>query len=457
LPFGLRCGAGGSLHQNNQFQDYKSKFVQPIPRYAVKGKNGWRSKNKPICDKVIKAHLNHQYSVGVLGRWYPEYAVFDFDDVSLKMVDNVRERLSLDDSNSMLQASESADSYHLLLRPIYSGKPPTIRLLQSILKPYADDYGVEIYPQQNRVIRLPFGQHSAGLDFKYHYLNGWQDKLYWFGKLDDYPLEDVKYHQLSLDLKPYRKPRLEFGGVSHEGQELYLNGLQAPSTRNENQFKVIYFLWRSNVGKDATKRLVWRWIKGKHNGFSKDIVRHPQRVKYEVEYQTDWVYSRYDLANIYPDSTHNTFNGYIAKDDIFEIVEACSGSLPRMRFLFQLIKYAYPRKYRIFIKLHSNKLQEWGSWRSYQKYLNEFESKGILKRGSAYKVSQYSKSIKLNWEFKDSSQAVLLEGRSVDTFNEAVKLVHKPPELADKLKSVGVSKQMRSHIVRTVFEKGQIM
>jgi hypothetical protein len=66
-------------------------------------------------------------------------------------------------------------------------------------------------------------------------------------------------------------------------------------------------------------------------------------------------------------------------------------------------------------------------------------------------VGRFSKPIKLNWDFKSPTDAVLYEGRSADTFDETVKLVHKPNEYASKLRSVGVERTAVIKQVKTVF------
>jgi hypothetical protein len=63
--------------------------------------------------------------VGTLGRWYPEYAIVDFDDVHLEDVEATRKSFGFTDANSFLCRSPSANSYHLLFRPQYREKAPT--------------------------------------------------------------------------------------------------------------------------------------------------------------------------------------------------------------------------------------------------------------------------------------------------------------------------------------------
>jgi hypothetical protein len=95
--------------------------------------------------------------VAVLGKWYPEFSILDIDDRPRGTVDEIRERLELNDKNSMLFTSESADSYHILLRPEYHEKPPTVRLLNNAFRSFCDLHQVEVYPQPGHAVRLPFG------------------------------------------------------------------------------------------------------------------------------------------------------------------------------------------------------------------------------------------------------------------------------------------------------------
>ena len=54
--------------KNSQFDNYKNFFIQRWPRYAIKHLGGkrWCTKNKPLCDKPILAHLEGKYFVGIL-------------------------------------------------------------------------------------------------------------------------------------------------------------------------------------------------------------------------------------------------------------------------------------------------------------------------------------------------------------------------------------------------------
>lgn len=435
------------------FSEYCSTFVQRHPRYVIKMEGGqWKTKKKSLSDPPIKAHLRGRYWVGVLGKWYPGYAILDIDDRSMEVVEEIKAKLGLDSNNSTTYESERQDSYHILMKPFYNGRPPTVRLLQEVFRSFALNHGIEIYPQPNRCMRLPFGRGQNPVDFEYLGLTDWTEKFYWFNKLNEFDLHSVKDHQLPLPLES-EGPR--FMSTFQQGQELLRTGLQYPSSRNEAQFKVIYYLWRLNIPQSEAVEVVWSWINKKHNGHSKDIIKSPRVVRREIERQTATVYGRYDLACVYPDETHNSFNGYITKPDLMDIAIVSKGNLPRMKFLFHLVKYFYPRRHRTFIPVHTDKLQEWSSWRSYQKWLGELEEKGLISRSSSYLIGKFSKNLRLNWKWRSSSDAVFNDGRSVDTFEDSVRMVYKHYEFRQILRMCGVGKQTIGEMIKRIYENGK--
>ncbi|MQY77763.1 MAG: hypothetical protein GH151_00990, partial [Bacteroidetes bacterium] len=288
----------------SEFQEnllsFTYNFVQRIPWYGVKFPGGrWNTKNKPLSDRPIIAHLNYKYIIGVLAQWYPHFVILDIDNVPLHMVEHIRELLNLNTNNSMLFTSESPNSYHLFFKPLYNNKPPTVKLIQDVFKLFALKYNIEIFPKTKKVIRLPFGSSQYFIDECYDPLNreDWPMKLYYVNKLDDYDLNSVAFHQLALDLN-YQIPASDkILNTYQEGLLLYQHGLQMPNSRNESQFKVLYTLWRDNVPRDIAVDETYKWLKQKHNGFSKDYPRHPELCKKEIIRQAAIIYIKYELSN----------------------------------------------------------------------------------------------------------------------------------------------------------------
>jgi hypothetical protein len=377
------------------------------------------------------------------------------DDLPPEKVERIRSDLNLDVTNSMLCTSESPDSYHLPFPIVYRDKPPTIRCLKEILRGIAKHYGIEVYPQANRGIRLPFGPYQKLLDYEYQNLNQWEDKFFWFQKLDPVDLANIPYHQMKFEnlVIPQRVMR----PIEKAGDAIYLLkcGLQSPSTRAEAQFKILYYFWRQNIPIEQAIAETWKWINKHHNGYSKDILRYPKQVKDHIIRQARSIYDRYELSYVYPDQVHNSQNGYIAKGDIKEILMATDGNLPRAKFLFNLVKYYYPKRYRLFVGIHTEKLIGWSNERTYLKYINEFEEKGILKRGQKYLVGEFSKNLKLNWPFKNADQAVLFEGRALDTFENTVRVLHEPAEFKAILANTAVQRTTIIKAVNRIYKDGQ--
>lgn len=422
------------------FREYKNVFIQRLPRYTVKlkGNKSWKTKKKPLSDIPIKAHLQGKYYVGVLGKWYPEFAILDMDNVTKEEAEKTRDMLKLESGvNSMLLSSESPNSYHTLIRPFHNNKPPTIRLLQDAFKMFGKQNNIEIYPQANRTIRLPFGYRQKCLDIDYIHLKDWKEQFYWFLKLDTFNLEDIPYSQPELDLK------IENPGQPNtykEGEYLLENGLQIKSSRNESQFKMLYYLWRKDIPQGIATDIVFLTIKEKHNGFSKDIRANPGECRKEIIRQAARIYNTYEFASIYPDETHNGYNGYITKGDIADIIRI-NPNLPRAKFLFNLIKFCYPRRYRNFINLHSDNLIAW-SMRGYQKYLDELTKKEVVKRYDSYQVNRFSKSIKISWDFKDPDNAILDDNRAPISFEDTIRLSYAPEEFRELLIRAGSSREV---------------
>jgi len=445
------------------FQEYLDLLAQRLPRYAIKpiDHGTWRTRNKPLSDLPILAHLKGKYYVAVLGKWYPGYAIFDIDSRSKTEAEEIRARAGLDTSNSFMQKSESDDSYHIIFIPEYHSKPPTLNLLKDILKGFAQVHGIEIYPQRGRPIRLPFGPHQPMLDIEYMGLDSWKQKLYWFEKFNPLDLSSIAYQQMVLDFEPGPGKLWLPTNIFKEAKILLEEGLQQPSSRRHSQWLILVYLWRQNIPKETAAAMVWQWIKEKHNGFSKDFLRYPQHVKKDIRGLADHVWSTYHMGQVYPDSTHNIHHGYITKEDLLDIVEITSGSLPRMKFLYNLVKFANPRRYRKFIPYHTKRLIDWASRRTYQKYLNELGERGIAERGSSYLAAgshglrPFSKDLKLNWNFRDSSEAVLHDGRSIEAFNGAVRFLFKdrPDEFRQLLTKAGTPRRSRYTIINSIWRK----
>ena len=123
-----------------------------------------------------------------------------------------------------------------------------------------------------------------------------------------------------------------------------------------------------------------------------------------------------------------------------------------MKFLFQLVKYANPRRYRASFPVHTDKLISWASNRTYQTFLRELEEERILERGGAYSTGRCSKRITLNWEYQNDSGAIKHEGRSVETLRGAIRRVFDPMEFRQLLEGAGAERTTAYMTTQRVFD-----
>jgi hypothetical protein len=439
-----------------EYSRYKEIFPSSFERHTKKWAKGtWYTVSGPPPKHLMASFLETgDPAIGVLGQWYPKYMIVDIDESSPERVEEIRAKAGFDETNSFLCSSESENSYHLILLIKYRGKPPTLQLLTDITQRFAVFYGVEVYPQKERTIRLPFGPGQGILDPEYEALTEWYEKFDQFMKTHPYDLSRIPRHQIPMDL-------IIPGGMVELGDpqtaiDLIEHGLQSPSSRHEAQYKILNYYWRRNEDPSIAVKKVKRWIRSKHNEFSKEVNRGAWReIDQEIERQASWVYARRDQMALYPDSTHNDLCGFLAKQDLVEIVRIAQGNLPKMRFDFNLIKYVYPRKHLSFINIHRDKLVTWSNERTYLRYLNELVEKRIVERTRSYLVGQFAKSIKLSgWRFQSKEKAVLYSGRSIDRFEDAVRLTFEPWEFRGLLRSVGVERTTALKMVNNIFMEG---
>lgn len=446
---------------------YASLFVQRGPSYALRrygeGPKKWITISHKLSNKMLAGHLRHEYAIASRARWYPEFGAFDIDKRKREEVDEIREKLGLDENNSFLCSSESENSYHLFFRPRLNGKPPTRNRLYKELKDVAEIEKVERYPQPNKPFRLPFGFKQEFLDYEFAHLKKVEDILYWIEKLDSVDISEFPKKQKELfDLDAVISTGENFtlidpGSIEEnkscyqKGHDYYIHGLQAPGTRHDAQFCILYWLWRRNYPLDEAIKSAYRWINLKHNEFSNDYPKYRKKVQKEIIRQATFIYENYHRKEIYPDATHVNYYGYITKPDIEEIVLLTEGNLPFTKFVFSLVKFAYPRRYRQYLNIHTDKLTKWSS-RNYQNYFEKLDEKGIAKRNKSYHVGEFSKAIDLNWDYKSDDNAVIYEGRSIDTFQDTIKLLYKPEDFKQILQKTNVPRQNIYYIINSIYE-----
>jgi hypothetical protein len=423
-----------------EFKSYLSYFVQTMPKYAIKQHGGrWTTQKKNLADPAIVAHLLGKYSIGSLSRYYPAFGALDFDGVSIEDVHRCMDELGLKESDSMLCTSERENGYHLLFRPIYNGESVTLNLLHKILDGYiaekqAQAIPLELYPQEDQCFRLPFGPSQKMVIGGLPLNRQWYEKLYWFEKLDEVDLAS----DLNLPSRIVSRT-----GVDAEGAELLECGLVERNSRYDSQYKVLYHLWRDGLPRDIAIDTAWSWIQSKHNGLSKDILTRPKVVRKEIERQTQSIWSFSDRNRENPGKVRET--EYLTESDLSAIFRLSEGSLPKMRFLANLVSYFNPRQNKGHIPVHSDLLIKWGSRGTYQKYIEELIDKGIVERSLNYSVGSHAKMIRLFWDYRPSHDAIQNDGRNLG-FDEALPKAFSREEFDAILKSIRLSPARRSNL-----------
>ncbi len=206
----------------------------------------------------------------------------------------------------------------------------TAQLFQDIGAQIAEVHQVEVYPQKDHAVRLPFGKYFELAEDRGD-IERPEDLLQEFKGLDEYDLKE-KWNKPRVQEQTFLDEVEDYGvkGTWYQnGKAWYVHGLVEPGTRYEAQARVIYYFYRRNTPPETNIDLTYQWIKKKHNGFSEAInLRKYQLIKNEIRKQVNWFYRNFEMIEYLPDSTHNSYNGYITKPDIEDIVRISGGIYP---------------------------------------------------------------------------------------------------------------------------------
>jgi hypothetical protein len=431
-----------SIIEHEKFRTYCNTFVHRYNGYTVMRDGEWSTRDKILSDIPIAAHIAGQYQVGCRGGHFANSAVLDFDDVQLDTIYRVRENIGLDESTSLLCTSASDNSYHLYFRPCYSGEQVTVPWLHDLLKSSCIHEGkrIELYPDRTHALRLPFGPMQRIVSPDGQPLeHDFSEKMYWFEKLDHFDLNELQFtEQLGASWSVVSSK-----GIAAEGAALLETGLIDTNTRNDSQWKVLYLFWRQNVPRDVAVERTWGWICAKHNDLSTTMRIAPGRAYTDICDQADYIWDNYDRISI-PGAINSNLDGYLTLDDIKDIIRFTNGNIPHMKFLSKLVSYRNARQDREYLSVHSSILKGLSS--SYLKYLDHFQSEGILSRKSQYSESRFAKSISLNWPIRDERNAICIDGRNVDLMEAITEIWSE--DIHDLIKSLPISRQRRWSLIR---------
>lgn len=400
-----------------ELRDFYQTFIPRADSYSIKYDRSkhWQTRRgmpkvSDVCDHLVNPH---GLRLGVLSSWYPVNAFLDIDSRPIADAEAIRESLGMNNSNSWLERSESQDSYYLWFKPRYGeqDRPVTIKLLHEAMGPYIKSWGMELFPHTRHTGRLACGARSSfPLDEGREHLTGWRDKFYWMQKLDPWDVRNVPLQGDLFQGDMDYTDTLDSPSMSwnQRGAEWLQTGIIEPGTRNSAQFAVLYHLWRKSTPPETARTLAFNWLRTKHNKQSKTInAGNWKEVERELNGQIDIIWNKYIL----PDTAHNDYFGTLSREDIAEVVKVCRGNLPRIKFLFELVRWYRPRRNRQSVRLHSDHLTRWASNNIYNKRLAELEEMGIVQRGSGYIAGRLSKAVRVSWNYS-AHDPLLIDNRS---------------------------------------------
>lgn len=436
-------------------RDYQRAFSQPMPAYGLKAEGQeWKTIHRPLGQWALSQHIAKVLSIASFGRWYPGWGMLDIDNVERDLLLLMLDRLGLRSENSAIFTSESPDSYHVYFRISLQGSSITLRhfaqrmaLVNEMLP-----RRIEIYPSSSRFFRLPFGRGQDWVtpDGRRMVIDH-QEGMQLLSQLGEFDLSHLPYapdigDTLVPSLTPWGlglNPAHNVQGWKQAGWELIQSGLVLPASRVGSTFKVAYYHFSQNIPLDITIALTQEWIRTKHNGFSKDWQRHPQRVLAQTSDIVSWLYDHYEQSYYLPDSALLEDQGFITAPLTQQIVQHSQGKLPLMKFGLKLFAYLTIRNVGgNKIGVHRNRLADWSSKDNYLRYIDHFKDAGLLKRDHRYRVGNYAKGISLLTPKTNIDQAIKLDAdRPASTLQEIIPRVYSPHDYARQLQALAVNRK----------------
>jgi hypothetical protein len=407
------------------------EFTAPHARqYEYKGeRTDWSTYHQPTNDRLIKAHLDGDLWLATRAPWYPVLFNLDIDKPTPEKLDKIYKRFDcygISESQRVRMTTPSFKehgNHRIYLRLERNDQPVTFtRGYEALKNSFADV--CEIYPQKNRVDRVPCGKHQDLISDDGHVLSklSWRQEMHHLLKIDPTPLESL---QLQLELLP--DPELEppdqpcAWKPKHEVAELIEHGLQGDSlTRSAAQYEILNYYWRAQMQPFEAAEKVRVWIRTKHNGFSKEVkLGRLREIDAHIARQTAWIWQR--PAPIYPDSTHG-LQGAVTRADLEFASRVFPGNAVRQKQLIALCSYYRPRRHHGFVFIPVWYWREQiANDRTYKAFVAELESKGLLTTIRHYQRGEFCRRYRLELP-KTSQQPIRRDDRNVTDFYAALSL-----------------------------------
>ena len=443
-----RVGQTAIFESKQVLEDYLTVFgrggLEGIHGVQVIGQEGWTTFPTRLLRKKIAVHLWGDCWVGVRAAWYPPFSVIDVDSPrgnTLETVDEVKEKLNLDDSQFAVFTSPSyykengnhSRSFHIYLKSLYKDKPATLRLQRRILLPLVKELGYELYPQAGRVFRLPFGWNQHYIDPKSGFVEeewSWQAAFRKFQELAPVALETFPFQRQAEPLYSHDY-RPDYSPQKKEAQELLQTGLTRRGARHDAQGLLARYFYFQNYEPEYAKAFIKGWMREKHNGFSEQInIGNWDFVDNDIEKFADDTYCYFESKEIYPDDVHN-LQGWVAKADLIWISQVLHGDYINQKRLFKLANYCRPRGGdRHHIHIHRDRWRKIIGTRGEREFKRLVSEKNLMEVNDSYLVGSYSKMYHLKGIPSATSADMIRDenGRGIHDYIQALKKVYGCPK-----------------------------
>jgi hypothetical protein len=415
-------------------QNFIRDFSAP---YAIQQPTGyrrdWRTKHRPLSDPPIHAHLNGDYWLATKAAWYPVFHNLDIDHPDSERTQRIFDRLDQHGIGEHQRAIMTTPSYNksgnfrIYLRLEYKERQATWRLgNETLTRAFADL--AEIYPQRRRKDRLPCGRRQDLIsETTGQVLSNltWEQELHFLLKLDPTPIEKLPRQQTLFEPELIAKDDARTWTPRGDVAELIQHGLQQHGTRAAAQFEILNFLWRSNWQPADAARFVKKWIQARHNGFSTEVNRgRRHEIDRHIEAQVGSIWER----PLLPDTPHG-LDAAITRADLELAARAFHGDVVRQKQFINLAAYYRPRSRHEYVFIPAHVWRESiASVRTYQSFIADLESKGLLQSNRHYRVGEHSRRFKLNLP-TTSEPPLQRDSRHVSDFYEALALAYSRRDL----------------------------
>lgn len=408
-----------SVQEKQYAQTFIRDFKSPHARQQP-GKD-WRTYYKNISDPLIQAHLAQHEWLGAKACWYPIFFNLDIDSPTPERIAQIEERLDRFGIGSRKHALVTTPSYQergnfrVYIRVEHNERPVTWRRGYEAMTGAFGDLA-EVYPQKRRKDRLPCGRDQHPIDFDGRVYSGlsWEERAAHLFRIEATPLDNFPRQPFLFN--PH--DNTERAAPTGDAAELLIHGLQAHGTRHTAQLQVLNLLWRTNWQPQDAAQHVKRWLRAKHNGFSKEVsAGRWDFLHKEIDRQVGLVWSRQRL----PDSPNN-LTAAIHKADLIRAATVFPGDAVRQKQFINLTAFARPRHQHHPWLFISRRLweEEVASSRTAGGFIAELESKGLLETKRHYLPGEFSRRYKLKLP-KTNDTPIISDERNATNYYEALR------------------------------------